>query len=126
MLFDCNWEVPPMAGQRRFRILTPDGALSHDTFVLPANQPRNIPVGCVRVIHEQSGTMLTVHDSRLFPAGATGVAPFVQRSTSACLKCGRVTGVAEDQVACPNSGDGSCGILHPRDTPIDVPSSSPP
>ncbi len=82
-----------MPGQRRFRILTPDGLLSHDTFVFPATQPQNIPAGCVRVMHEQSGTMLTVHDSRLFPAGATESAPFVHKPISACLKCGRVTGV---------------------------------
>ena len=59
-----------MTGQRRFRILTPDGLLSRDTFVLPATQPRNIPAGCVRVIHELSGVLLTVHDTHLFPAAA--------------------------------------------------------
>ena len=100
-----------MPGQRRFRILTPDGHLSHDTFVLPANQPRNISAGCVRVMHEQSGTMLTVHDSRLFPAGATESAPFAQKPMSACLKCGRVTGVIEDRVTCPEHGNAACWMV---------------
>ncbi len=110
-----------MPNQRRFRILTPDGLLSHDTFVLPANQPRDIPAGCVRVMHEQSGTMLTVHDSRLFPAGATEAAPFVKKPMSACLKCGRVTGVMEDQVTCPDHGSGTCGMLSaPQETTIDT------
>ena len=115
-----------MPGQRRFRILTPDGFLSHDTFVLPANQPRNIPVGCVRVVHEQSGTMLTVHDSRLFPAGTTESALLVQKPMTVCLKCGHVTGVAGDEVSCPTSSDGTCGMLHPESPPIDVPFSSSP
>jgi hypothetical protein len=115
-----------MPGQKRFRILTPDGLLSHDTFVLPATQPQNSPAGCVRVIHEQSGTMLTVHDTRLFPAGATASASF-QKPMSACLKCGRVTGVTEDEVTCSTSNDGTCGMLHPPpDTTLDVPFSSPP
>jgi hypothetical protein len=114
-----------MPGQRRFRILTPDGVLSRDTFVLPANQPRNIPPGCVRVVHEQSGTMLTVHDSRLFPAGAIGPAQFAHPPASACLKCGRVAGVADDGVSCPISSDGSCGMTSPPNGPIDVPFSTP-
>jgi hypothetical protein len=120
-------EIRFMSGQRRFRILTPDGFLSRDTFVLPANQPRDIPVGCVRVIHEQSGTMLTVHDTRLFPASATESSQFAQKPTSVCLKCGRVTGVAEDQVECPNHKNGTCGLLYfPQETTIDVRSSASP
>jgi hypothetical protein len=110
-----------MPGQKRFRILTPDGLLSHDTFVLPANQPRDIPAGCVRVIHEQSGRMVTVHDSRLFPAGATESPQFAQKPMSACLKCGRVAGVMAEQVTCPDHSEGTCGMLHPpQDTTIDA------
>ena len=113
-----------MAGQRHFHILTPDGLLSSDTFVLPAEQPRNIKAGCVVVIHERSGTMLTVHDSRLFPAGAAAPSPMAQQPKSACLKCGRVAGVVGDEVTCPSHGGGPCGMLHPsQGATIDVPSS---
>jgi len=114
-----------MTGQRRFRILTPDGLLSSDTFVLPAEQPRNIQAGCVVVVHERSGTMLTVHDSRLFPAGAAASLPMAQQPKSVCLKCGRVAGVVGgDEVTCPTHGSSSCGMLRPsQNAAIDVPSS---
>ena len=117
-----------MPGQRRFRILTPDGLLSHDTFVLPATQPRNIVAGCVRVVHEQSGTMLTVHDSRLFPAGATESAPLVPKGDECLPEMWPMSrGVAQDEVSCPKGSDGTCGMVHaPQETTMDVPFSSSP
>ena len=82
-----------MTCQRRFRILTPEGMLSGDTFVLPPRQPPNLKAGCTMLIHERSGTLLTVRDTRLFPAEAAGVIPVADVPKSACLK---IQGEIED------------------------------
>ena len=97
-----------MANQKQFRILTPDGLLSSDTFVVPAEQPRTIKAGCVLVVHQQSGYMLTVHQTRLFPTVPTAVAT---KPKSACLKCGRVAGVIGDRVTCPEHGNTACWMV---------------
>ena len=100
-----------MPTQRRFRILTPDGLLSRDTFVLPVEQPRTIMAGCVLVVHEGSGRLLTVHDTRLFPAEAAESIAVVGAPKSVCLTCGRVEGVIQEQVVCPNHDGGSCCLV---------------
>ena len=66
-----------MTCRRRFRILMPEGKLSGDSFVLPPEQPRNLRRGYTMLIHERSGTFLTVHDTRLLPAEAAGAIPIV-------------------------------------------------
>ena len=106
-----------MTSQRRFRILTPKLGLTSDTFVLPAKQPRDIKVGFTAVIHEHSGTLLTVHDTRLFPAGAAGTIPIVDASRSACLKYDRVHGVIEVRLSCPDLGSNLRGIVPSNKTP---------
>jgi hypothetical protein len=102
-----------MVANRRFRILTPDGLLSPDTFLLPAEQPHTISEGCVLVIDERSGILLTVHQTRLFPAETAPFLPVVDKANSPCLRCGRVRGVVEDQVACPEHGGAACGMVEP-------------
>ena len=85
-----------MTCRRRFRILTPAGMLSGDTFVLPPRQPPNLKAGCTMLIHERSDTLLTVRDTRLFPAEAAGAIPVADVTKSACLK---IQGEIEDQVS---------------------------
>ncbi len=82
-----------MTGQRRFRILTPEGKLSGDTFVLPPEQPRNIKAHCTLLIHERSGTRVTVFDARLFPAEAAAKIPVADVPISAFLRYDRLQGV---------------------------------
>jgi hypothetical protein len=101
-----------MTGQKYFRLLMPDGLLSQDTFVVAAEQPSLMRADCLLVVHQGSGMMLTVNSARLFPAEAAGSPPFSQR-VEACLRCGRVKGVAEDQVACPYHGQQPCELLQP-------------
>lgn len=102
-----------MAGPRRFRILTPDGLLSGDMFVVPAVQPRMIKAGCVLVVHERTGRVLTVHETRLFPATVANGPPSVEKPKSVCLKCGRVGGVIGEQVACPEHDGTACDMVEP-------------
>ena len=82
-----------MIAQRHFRILTPEGKLSADTFVLPPEQPRNIKAGCTLLIHQRSGTRVTVRDARLFPAEAAVKIPVADVPISACLRYDRLQGV---------------------------------
>ena len=111
-----------MANKKRFRILTPDGLLSGETFVLPPEQPRSIRPGCVLVVSQRTGALLTVHDTRLFPAKAADSVGVVGESKSVCLQCGRVKGVIEDQVSCPYHDANPCGMIQPSQaTPVDTP-----
>ena len=67
------------------------------------------------IVRERTGDLLTVHDSRLFPADAHRV-PMLTATRRACLKCGRVQGIVEDQVRCPDhSGCAACSN-HPKKT----------
>ena len=74
-----------MPCQRRFRILMPEGALGRYVSLAPRTA-HNIKAGCTMVIHERSGTRLTVHDTRLFPAEAAGVIPVADVPKRACLR----------------------------------------
>ncbi len=98
---------------RFFRILTPDGLLSQDRFVLPTRQPLGIALGCISVVHERTGAMLIVHDTRLFPADAARTVPVERQRPSVCRKCGHVAGIAEDCVSCPEHYGAECGIRRP-------------
>ncbi|MGO9111603.1 MAG: hypothetical protein ACLP9L_20455 [Thermoguttaceae bacterium] len=106
-----------MTSQRRFRILTPEHGLSIDTFVLPPKQPRDIKAGCTAVIHERSGMLLTVYDTRLFPAEAAGALPLVAVPKSACLKHDKAQGVIEFRLSCPDHGGNLRGIVQSNETP---------
>ncbi len=105
-----------MTAQKHFRVLGPDGQLSRDTFLVSPEQPAMIRADCLLVVHERSGMMFTIHNTRLFPAEAADAAPFSRR-LSACLRCGRVKGVVEDQVTCPYHGEGPCDLVEPTMAP---------
>ncbi len=111
-----------MNEQKRFRILTPDGLLSPESYLISAVQPPNIKSGCLLVVDQQSGRRITVHESRIFPAEAAAATALDPAAMSVCLKCGRVEGVVEDQVTCPHHDDAACGLMaHSREdssTPI--------
>ena len=97
-----------MDDQNQYRILLPDHRLSHDTFRIPLQQPSNVYSGCVLVVNDDDGTQLTVHRSRLFPIS-------LAEPKRACLKCGRVLGVVQDQVECLYGEGDSCELLEPHD-----------
>jgi hypothetical protein len=96
-----------MAEQKHYRILAPEGRLSHDTFVVVSQQPEAIQADCVLVVNDLDGTQLTAHRDRLFSVSEAGT------PRRACLRCGKVLGVVEDQVHCPYDDDNSCELLEP-------------
>jgi len=96
-----------MAEVHRFRILTADGTLSSETFVMAPEQPEAIKADCLLVVDETTGQRLTVHETRLFPAELHGAPVPMAAARSVCLECGRVGGVVEDEVVCPQHPDGS-------------------
>ena len=98
-----------MADQQRYRILMPDNRLSHDTFAVASEQPSRIKAGCVLVANDRDGKHLTAHRSRLF------LTADAERPNRACLKCGHVHGVVEDEVKCPHHGGDLCGLIEPHD-----------
>jgi hypothetical protein len=98
-----------MADPMQYRILTPDGRLSHDTFVVASEQPDTIQQGCVLVVNNRDGTQLTIHRARFLPIADAG------EPKRACLTCGRVLGVVEDQVHCPYDEGEPCDLLEPPD-----------
>ncbi len=98
-----------MTSQGRFRILTPDGLVSLDLFLLATRQPTGLKAGCVLVVNQESGGLLTVHRSRLIPALSGATADGQQKSV--CLKCGRVEGVVEEQIRCPFHHGVPCGLI---------------
>jgi hypothetical protein len=100
-----------MANQRQFRILTPDGLLSRDLFILAVKQPGTIKPDCMLVVDARSGRAITVHETRLFPVDTVSSAREAGPSKRACLKCGRVEGVIVDQVACSGQDGGPCGLV---------------
>ena len=98
-----------MAEQKQYRILTPEGRLSHDTFFVAWEQPDAIQEGCVLMVSSCDGTQLTTHRDRLFSIANSG------EPKKACLKCGRVPGVADDQVQCLDDAGSPCGLAEPPD-----------
>ena len=105
-----------MTNQKHFRILTPEGGLSTDTFVLPPRQPPDIKAGCTAVINERSGILLTVYDTRLFPAEA-GVPAVADVPNNACWKYDRVQGVIEVRLSCPDHGGSLRRAMQANETP---------
>ena len=91
-----------MTNQRHFRILTPERGFSNDTFILPPRQPRNTQVGYTAVIHERSGALLAVRDTRLFPAEAVRAFPVTDVPRIAYLNYDRAQGVIEVRLSCPD------------------------
>jgi hypothetical protein len=109
-----------------YRILTHDGLLSTDCFVVAPVQPDAIRTGCVLAINQRDLTTLTVHETRLVPAetslrrtsAADSQAVPRGGTNSACLKCGRVQGVVLDRVTCPEHGDNPCQFLAGPAAPV--------
>ncbi len=98
-----------MVDDKSYRMLTPDGRLSHDTFVLASEQPDVVRDGCVLVVNNRDGTRLTAHRDRLFSITRMG------EPKKACLRCGKVSGVVEDQVQCPYDEGSLCDLMEPPD-----------
>ena len=101
-----------MSSERpRFRILTLEGLLSYDVFVLAEQQPLNLTPGHVLIFNENTYAPLTVSQQRLVPLGTPGytvVGPHAPRI--ACHKCGKVEGVRDDGVHCPVHHGVECGM----------------
>jgi hypothetical protein len=104
-------EGQTMMAPKRYRILAPDGMLSDDSYVLSPEQPPTIKKGCVQILDDCTGAKVTVHETRLFPEDADRPIPVAKASKSVCMKCGKVQGVVEDQVACPFHEHIPCGLL---------------
>jgi hypothetical protein len=96
-----------MDDQKHYRILTPEGRLSHETFVVAVQQPETLQEGCVLVVNDVDGAQLTTHRDRLFATVEVG------EHKKACLRCGKVLGVVEDEVQCPYDEGSSCDLLEP-------------
>jgi hypothetical protein len=101
-----------MKHHQRYRIVTPDGRLSRDTFILADQQPTTLNEDCLLLIDESDGRQVAVHDTRLFPVEAAGHTPFDDPSASVCAKCGKVDR-PEDQTPCPYGDDDRCGLVEP-------------
>jgi hypothetical protein len=99
-----------MKENTHFCILTPEGAITPDTFLIADRQPMNIMEGCLLVVHERTGRQMTVHGSRLIPVNDPTIASYEQKHLL-CPKCGKVDGVMLDKVACPHHGGANCGLL---------------
>lgn len=98
-----------MGDQKYYRILSPEGRLSHETFAVAAHQPETLQEGCVLVVNDVDGTQLTTHRDRLF-----STVDAAERK-KACLRCGKVLGVVEDEVQCPYDEGSPCDLLEPPD-----------
>ncbi len=104
-----------MRTHQRYRIVTPDGRLSRDTFVIADQQPVTLNEDCLLLIDESDGRQVAVHDTRLFPPEAAGRSPFDDPAACVCKECGKVDGVDGDRVDCPYGGDQRCGLAEPLD-----------
>ena len=100
--------------KERFRVLTPEGLVTFDTFVLADEQPRTIRAGCALLVQEDGGRQITVHQTRLVPLAAPGMPAPDPQGRSPCFKCGRVEGIVADEVVCPEHGRASCGMLESK------------
>jgi hypothetical protein len=107
-----------MSCQRLFRVLTPEGTLSDDTFVLPPEQPRNLKRGCTLVIHQRSGTLLAVRDTRLFPAEAVASFPELDAPKTVRLNYDRAKRVIELRLSCPDLEGGAHRTVETNETPV--------
>jgi hypothetical protein len=105
-----------MTNQDPYRILLPDGRLSTDVFHVPLAQPAGIRSHCVLAVNDRDGATLTVHRSRLFAVA-------LAEPKKACLTCGRVMGVVQDQVKCPYDEHTPCELVEPHD-PASPPAST--
>ncbi len=103
-----------MTQKARFYILTPEGIVPPDTFVLADQQPQKILEGCVLIVHEATHRQMTIHRTRLIPINDPAVASLKKHKHSVCTKCGKVEGVVLDNVSCPNHHGINCGMLEAK------------
>jgi hypothetical protein len=102
-----------MALNTHFCILTPDGAITPDTFVIADKQPEIILNGCLLVVHQPSGRQFTVHRSRLIPINDPASVS-AENKRHICSKYGKVEGIVLDKVTCPHHSGVDCGLLETR------------
>ena len=101
-----------MTQKEQFRILTPEGLVTYDTFWIAEKQPFAIRPGCLLVVDAATGRRVTVHRTRLVPVQPDpDLSNLDQQHKSPCAKCGKVEGIVGDEVVCPNHGQGVCGLL---------------
>lgn len=103
-----------MPKTEQFRILTPEGLVTFDTFALAGEQPQGLKEGCCLLVQEASGRLVTVHRTRLIPVDDEGVRAADRQRKSPCLRCGRVEGVVGDGVVCPEHRGAACGLLESK------------
>ena len=109
-----------MTPKEQFRILTPEGLVTYDTFSIAEKQPLAIRPGCVLVVDTATGRRVTVHRARLVLVQDLVVLNVDQQRKSPCTKCGKVEGVVDDEVVCPNHAQGVCGLLDAEPAPQQV------
>ena len=103
-----------MKNHQRYRIVTPDGRLSRDTFVIADQQPATLPgrlSAAYRRIRRTAGC-----GSRHAPVSAGGGGPcrrLTTRPACVCKECGKVDGMEGDGVKCPYGGSPRCGLVEP-------------
>ena len=107
-------ERDDMPTTEQFRILTPEGLITFDTFALAGEQPQGLKKGCFLLVQQSSGRLVTVHQTRLIPVDDEGVQAADRQRKSPCLRCGRVEGVVGDEVVCPEHGEDACGLLEAK------------
>ena len=96
-----------------FYILTPEGVIPAETFVLADQQPKTILKDCLLVVHQASGRVLTIHRTRLIPINDPAI-KFLMHKHSVCIKCGKVEGIVLDEVSRPNDSGHKCGLLETK------------
>jgi hypothetical protein len=102
-----------MKNHQHYRIVTPDGRLSRDTFIIADQQPVTLEEDCLLMIDESDGREVAVHDTRLFPPEAVGHSPFDDPAGCVCKECGKVDGLEGEQEECPYGSDARCGLVEP-------------
>ena len=100
-----------MTSQTLFRILTSEGLVSLDLFTIAQPQPVNLKTGCLLVVNQANGNLVTVHQTRLIPSGIPSCVASDGQRKSVCLKCGRVEGVVQEQIHCPYHHGVPCGLI---------------
>jgi hypothetical protein len=102
-----------MKNHPRYRIVTPDGRLTRDTFLIADQQPPTLDEDCLLLIDESDGRQVAVHETRMFPPEAAGHPPFDDPAAWVCKECGKVDGVEGDAVRCPYGSNRPCGLVEP-------------
>jgi hypothetical protein len=97
-----------MTNQEFYRVLMPDGTLSHDSFRVFSEQPKGIPSKCVVAVNDRDHSQILVHRARLLPIA-------LGEPKKACPLCGRVLDVVQEGVKCPYDESDPSGLSGPPD-----------